>query len=880
MSQSRPFFRREHAYGSLRLALLPTLVVGALVRPAHGAEYLAVLDPASPSAVTFDDGFLSSGGTKVDLSRFERANAAMPGTYRADVNLNKEWRARTDIALIDVPGADAAQPCFDAASLTAYGVDLDRVADAVAQPGAGIKPIPEAERFCGPLGDYIPGASAEFDVATQALDITVPQLYTTAEAKGYVDPKYWDAGINAGAINYSANLYRNSNSGVRGRISGYVGVDASANFGSWHLVHRSSFHWTEREGRDYTTNANYLQHDIPALKSQIYVGDFYTSGRLFDAVNLRGASLESDDRMLPQSLRGYAPTVRGIAETNARVVIRQRGALLRELTVAPGPFEVSDLYPTGYGGDLDVEVIEADGRTKRFIIPFAATPQSLRAGQSRWEVSAGKVRQFGKKNTPMAFQATYQRGLNDIVTAYGGAAFATGYKAALAGGALNTRVGAFSVDVTGTQASLPRNGDRSGASVRVAYSKSLVDTGTNFSLAAYRYSTSGYVSLNDLAYLRNEIAEGQSEPFGYGRARSQLSATINQQLGAGRGQLYFNGARRDFWDEKREQVDFTLGYSNQWKLLSYSVSAQRTLETSSNVRIPGGSAGNLPGIRENASRRDTRFLLSASLPLGTGSNTPYVNAWLERSTLAPASAQIGVSGTALKEKQLNYNVTLARGAGRTSFNASTQYNASYGSLNASYSQGSGYKQVSAGINGGLVLHGGGHTWSPTLGETLGLIHAPGATGATVGWGRRSRVDSNGYAVVTNLVPYQQNHVVLDPKGTGLDVELKETSKYVAPRARSVVKLDFEARSGKAVLIEGTIRGGDPIPFGAEIYDEQGNSVGVAGQGGQAVVRGVSDASHLMVRWGDKPTDMCRIDLSVSANDPANGFDRYQVTCSQ
>ncbi len=81
------------------------------------------------------------------------------------------------------------------------------------------------------------------------------------------------------------------------------------------------------------------------------IGEAYTTGELFDSIGYRGASLASDDRMLPDSLRGYAPVVRGIAETNARIEVRQNQQLISS-TVSPGSFVIDDLYPTGYGGDL------------------------------------------------------------------------------------------------------------------------------------------------------------------------------------------------------------------------------------------------------------------------------------------------------------------------------------------------------------------------------------------------------------------------------------------------------------------------------------------------------------------------------------------------
>jgi outer membrane usher protein len=68
--------------------------------------------------------------------------------------------------------------------------------------------------------------------------------------------------------------------------------------------------------------------------------------------------------MLPNSMIGYAPQIRGNAKTNAKVEIRQQGQLIYQTTVAPGRFEINDLYPTGFGGELEVSVIESNGEFK------------------------------------------------------------------------------------------------------------------------------------------------------------------------------------------------------------------------------------------------------------------------------------------------------------------------------------------------------------------------------------------------------------------------------------------------------------------------------------------------------------------------------------
>lgn len=60
--------------------------------------------------------------------------------------------------------------------------------------------------------------------------------------------------------------------------------------------------------------------------------------------------------MLPYSQRGYAPVIRGIANSNAEVSVRQNGYLIYQQNVAPGAFEINDLYSTTNSGDLEVTV--------------------------------------------------------------------------------------------------------------------------------------------------------------------------------------------------------------------------------------------------------------------------------------------------------------------------------------------------------------------------------------------------------------------------------------------------------------------------------------------------------------------------------------------
>ncbi|WP_266171118.1 fimbria/pilus outer membrane usher protein [Dyella subtropica] len=851
----------------LRRALMPALILSALATPAYAADPAAgpAVEPASPGGISFDTSFFPAGmAPKVDLSRFEKGNVVLPGTYRGDVYFNKVWKARNDFVFVAVPGKDNAQPCFDAATLISLGVDLKKVLTQTEDPS--LKKIPEGQ-FCGAIGDYIPGATADFDIGTQELSLSVPQIYTNQAARGYVDPSQWDAGINAAVLGYNTNLYR-SNYGGQNQTSGYVGLNASLKLGSWQAYTLGSLSWSSRTGKRYQNTATYLQHDIPSLQAQVVVGDTFTPGDMFDSVRLRGARLYTDDRMLPQSMRGYAPIVRGIAETNAHLVIRQHGYIIYDANVAPGPFAIDDLYPTGYGGDLDVEVIEADGRVQRFTVPFSAVAQLLRPGQSRFSIAAGKVKQLNLLNTPTMVQGTYQRGITNSVTAYGGATFANSYGAVLAGAALSTKVGAFSADITYASNQAPGQSATRGTSLRLGYNKNIIDTGTNFAVAAYRYSTSGYIGLNDAVAMRDAAARGWGASY-IPRQRSRMDVNINQALGSRYGQLFLQGSVTDYWNSSGRQTNFSAGYSNRWKSLNYSFTAQRQLISASQIGVPGvAPIDEIPGAPsafnlQTPGRRDTLFLFTVSVPLGRSAQAPQLTAMLNRAKDSGSSSQATVSGSAGADNRFNYGATVGQtdGSGTTG-GVNAQYSSPLAQIAAGYSQGGGYQQVNAGASGSVVVHSGGITFAPPTGETIGLVHAPNATGASVSNGQGAAVDSRGYAVVPNLMPYQLNTVTLDPKGTDAGVELKTTTANVAPRAGSVVRLNYETTSGRALMIETTLPDGHPVPFGADVFDAQGNSVGVAGQGSRLFIRDMPASGILTVKWGGDATEACRINVQL------------------
>ncbi len=157
-----------------------------------------------------------------------------------------------------------------------------------------------------------------------------------------------------------------------------------------------------------------------------------------------------------------------------------------------------------------------------------------------------------------------------------------------------------------------------------------------------------------------------------------------------------------------------------------------------------------------------------------------------------------------------------------------------------------------------MVHGGGVSLAQSLGDTIGLVHAPDAQGAMLASATGVKLDSRGYAVVPYMTAFQNNTVGIDPKGMAEDVELQETTQTRAPTLGAVSLLTFATVSGRAVVIKALQGNDQALPFAAQVLDAAGQVVGVVGQGSKAFVRGITDNGVLTVKWGEGADSQCRI----------------------
>ncbi|NBM78006.1 fimbria/pilus outer membrane usher protein [Proteus sp. G2659] len=779
----------------------------------------------------FDPDFLElPNKSSIDLSQFEN-NEQLPGKYYVDIYVNTNLIGTENIKFEKIDNGKLI-PCLSISDLTNFGIKTSEY-----------KGLEEKGNNCVNLS-AIPNATSEFKFNSQRLYLSIPQIAMNKNPRGFVDLNNIDNGITALLLNYSYSGSKNYDRKSNGSntTSNYINLRPGINIGPWRLRNYTTWSNSDDKSSKWDTVYTYLSRSINQLKSQLVLGDGVSPSSVFDSVPFRGIQLGTDDDMYPESVRGYAPVVRGIARSNAQITIRQNGYTIYQTEVAAGPFEINDLYPTGSSGDLYVTIKESNGSEQHQIIPFASLPVLQREGYVSYSITGGEYRAYDKEIEKQKFgQLTLIYGLPYGATAYGGSQLSNNYQAYSIGVGQNLgALGAISIDVTQANSKL-NNGDTSrGQSYRFRYNKNLNTIGTNIALAGYRYSTDGYYSL---AEVFDEYRNGISAPE-IERRRNRAEITINQNLGEQYGSLSIGYVRENYWNSDRKTQSATVGYNNSWQGISYGLNYTYNKNTN-NYSYRSSSY--------SKSSDDHQLALSVSVPFSVFDDTFYYNFNTNSSSQSPSTGSVGLSASQLNNR-LNWSIQQA---------FTNQDQGSSGNLNASYkgkygemTGGSGYSKdnynLYYGVNGSLVAHSGGVVLGQQLGETSAIVNIPEASDVAVLNQAGVETNSYGYALVPYITPYRKNTIDIDTSALPENTEMALTTQTVSPSRGALVKANFSANVGYRALIALTLENGELIPFGSQvIFKDNPQLNNIVGNDGEVYLSGLGEKGQFIVKYNNK-----------------------------
>lgn len=811
------FARRAVAIGAALLATAPAM---AMVEENRDPRRNSGATASNGEQVQFESGFVRALGQSIDLSRFERDESVTEGEHPVEVIVNDTPYGTHTLSFARHPISGQLEPCFPKSLVARFGLHPERQ----------LRQLEDGT--CAFLDELVTGGAQVHEAGEQQLLVTIPQIFLRYNVRGYVPPEVLEEGITAATFRYNLSYTNNQNS--RGHSGQYLygGLESNFNFGPWRFRSYGTVSSNEGQPTRWDHVSAYAQRALPTIQSETTIGDANTTGQLFDSTPVRGVTLATDDRMLPDSLRGYAPVVRGVARSNAVVTVRQASNVILERNVPPGEFAFNDLYATGYGGDLEVTVTEADGQTQQFVVPYGSIAQLLREGYTKYSVTGGAIRDESISDAPILMEGTIQHGLTNDITLYGGVQITapTYYAAAMAGAAVNTPLGALGLDITQSYAmcvDFAAHCDKAGQSVRASLGKQL-STGTYFSLVGYRYSSPGYYSLMDTMHLREfRLGHSDREPL---RLRDRFDVNITQALGQKYGNLFLTGSYGRHWEDHSRQLSFQAGYSNSLGPVRYNLSVGRT---------------------KNALGRDENsVLLSLSMPLGRSAVNPATVGVSASHMNGQSDLRTTLSGSAGERAQTSYSAWAdAATGGDVSFGGALGYTADAVKGSVSYGRSPHTNSIGANVSGGVLIHGDGVNFASELGNTVALVKADGAAGARVLPYQHTRIGKDGYAVVPYVSPYQWNNVELDLKDADMGLQVENTRLMTAPTAGAVVKLTFDSRHTESAVLRIRQANGSLVPFGATVVDADGNLIGTVGGGGTVIASDLSADKALTVAWG-------------------------------
>lgn len=804
-----------------------------------------VVTRVAPMTLAFNPNFLHDSGRPADLSAVLTSHSSVPpGTYRVEVQVNGDLVTRRDIVFRFDDAKGEVEPCLTAEMLQAFGVNLHALSS----------PHDVADPACLNVSQLMDQAAVDFDAGRLRLDLSIPQAFLSRAARGYVDPALWDAGVAAGYMNYQFTGNYNHGGFAGDSRNYFLGLQNGINIGPWRLRNESTMNGGTGGKPQFRSNRTLVERDITSLKSQLGIGEQYTDSTLFDSVRIRGVKIGSDDAMLPDSERGYAPVIRGQAFSNGVVEVRQSGYVLYRANVPPGPFELTDIFPSGSNGDLEITVIEADGSKHVTRQAFSSLPLMLRKGRMKYSFSAGQY-QGGQDSSPMLATGSLVYGLTDNGTPAGGFLVSKDYQAFNLGVGTNTPIGALSLDVT-QSLSRAQGMRRTGQSVRVLYAKTFTRTNTNFTLAAYRYSTAGYRTFSDHV---NDI--DMAGGIQAARNRSRIDLTTSQDLGPERkyGSVYVNVSQQTYWNQPGSSRSVSVGYGNNWNRLGYNVSFTQSHDS-----------------RYGDTGSNTQMMATLSIPLGSKMRSPRLYTNITRDGGGAANVQTGLSGSLNERTSYAAQAGYAdEGRGATA-GASVTHNADIGQLSASYNYAGDYQSATLGVTGAVVVHRGGVNLSRTLGDTFALMKVEGAKDADVRTEDGMSIGRNGYMVMPYAQPYRVNTLRPDTRNLGADVELIDTTKQVIPRRGAVVEAIFKANGGRRVQFSVVQADDQPVPFGASLEDvETGKHLGIVDPGGNALVLLDQEQGTLAVKWKDS---QCRAPYALPKAEAGRNYQRQTLRC--
>ncbi|ELK4554514.1 fimbrial biogenesis outer membrane usher protein [Escherichia coli] len=757
-----------------------------------------------------------------DVSRFNDGQQ-LPGEYLVSVYLNDAKKSIGEFKVDFEYREDALTPILKRRDMPLFNIDPSKLSIF----DYGYKDSIDFERS---------NIKYNFSFYGMRLRLYVPKNAIINNPTELAPESQWDEGINALLLNYDAKAYhRDTRYKTYNNDYYYLYLKPGVNIGSWRLRNSGIWQRDYKGVNSYQNSYTFAERDIRQLKSKILIGEGNTSSDVFSSIPFTGGQFATSDEMIPFYERTYVPLIRGIANSVAKVEVRQNGYLIYSTEVPAGPYTLTDV-PAAEGEDLEVTVTDSSGTVQHFNVPYNIPAISLKDGRAKYEFTVGKYRPYSSVAKDDEFgQISLIYGINSILTGYTGFQISNNYRASAFGLGFNLyNFGALSLDGI---YSINETTDRQEGSVfRVRYNKLLTKTHTSFNVSSYQYASEEFSSFSDAM----ESDRGGSNGY---KKKNDTSLSIRQDL-FDYGSLDLSLSRTSFFNKKQQMYASVYYNTSLFNTMGFSLGWNRVLNSYSN-------------------NEEDVFSATISVPLGRFTQaTPTTNVRYQVVNESDNSISnlISLNGTAY-ENRLSWNINQSTNS-KNHYNKTTSvvgsFRDSFGTLSGMYNYNPSITQYGGGISGSVVLHSQGITFGQPINGSAALIYTPDTYGIQVSNRPWVVTDKKGFAIVTPLNNYRKNEVRIQQANLQSNTDVKKTVNYVVPTSNAIVLASYKTIKGKKALFSIKSRDNKNIPFGAMVYVDGNEQAGIIGDDGKVFLSGLKEKGILNVRWEGKQNQECLI----------------------
>lgn len=713
------------------------------------------------------------------------------------------------------PGISKVTPIINGVEKKSLSVNFDDKGELCLHPEdlvvLGIKKITTEPERCIDLKSYYPQAEINLDPGGNKIEFVLPS--EDIEDVNNIDISQYTSGGIGGMLNYDFLMMKNSSGKSSSDANSEDDKNAanSNNINTFQSNTEEGFNindWIIRSRQSYSSSGDtrsldqlytYAQRTLPNYKTVMQTGKISVANSLFAMPQVLGIQFSPESALMNSKQSGA--TVSGIAQTQARVEVRQSGILIYSTQVPAGAFTLNRLPTINNTADLNVNVVEQDGATRSFLVPASSFTHDYSQQETSYSFAIGKIDQSNNDNIDSSELATF-----NVSTPWGtrsmvgsGALLAQRYQSiaaqlsiGLANGLNLSGRSAFSSDARSQTKGMQNN---------LSASMPLAD----------RLNVNGSVTLQDIGYrdLTDGVPSSEEEDGDYinTRYKSQYSLGVGYSF-EDLGTFNLSWSRVSTFSSEEATSRMTAGWSKTFSNgMSVSMNAERD----------SGDDGN------------SIFYMNMSIPFGS------VRVGASMSRVGNNSTR-GVTLDQTINERLSYSLTANKSSDSDvgAFSANVRALPNYSQLSLGYSRyGSENSTYTVGASGGVVATKQGVFFSPyPLQDTYAVVQIPGISGGEIQtpqgpvWS-----NSQGYAVSSGMSPYSESRMVLEMKSLPKNVDVNNGIQVARVARGSVTNYTFGTIVSRRALIRIYLTNGKLAEKGALIYDTHDNYITtVAGDG--------------------------------------------------